>query len=261
MMTGHAPASFASHIQWYGHTAKDTPAIKSALFKTMATHLRATHKQYTALARNHQLQPEERRRPPRKQPVPRPPRPPKPPAPPKPPKPPKPVKPIATKAPPRPPTPKLIHPVTRSRGAQKRPRCVGCNLFICPCSPLVGSPPLSHAAAPAAAADEGDDPETLRSIQMAQCATAMLVAPRTAVTVAHPPSPPNSSLFLTIRPPLFPLLYPLIYHPPLPSLPPRSHRRTIMWCEQNRGAGVRTCSVVAQCCPRDAGGASRRWQR
>jgi hypothetical protein len=34
-----------------------------------------------------------------------------------------------------------------------------------------------------------------------------------------------------------------------------------MWCEQNRGAGVRPCSVVAQCCPRDAGGASRRWQR
>jgi hypothetical protein len=34
-----------------------------------------------------------------------------------------------------------------------------------------------------------------------------------------------------------------------------------MWCEQNRGAGVRPCSVEAQCCPRDAGGASRRWQR
>ena len=151
MMTGHAPATFASHIQWYGHTAKDTPAIKSALFKTMATHLRAIHKQYTALARNHQLQPEVRRRHPRKQPVPRPPRPPKPPAPPKPTKPPRPVKPIATKAPPRPPTPKQIHPVTRPRGAQKRSRCEGCNLFICPCSPLAGSPPLSHAAAPTAA--------------------------------------------------------------------------------------------------------------
>jgi hypothetical protein len=37
--------------------------------------------------------------------------------------------------------------------------------------------------------------------------------------------------------------------------------RTDDVCEQNRGAGVRPCSVVAQCCPRDAGGASRRWQR
>ena len=226
MMTGHAPATFASHIQWYGHTAKDTPAIKSALFKTMATHLRAIHKQYTALARNHQLQPEVRRRPPRKQPVLRPPRPPKPPAPPKPTKPPRPVKPIATKAPPRPPTPKQIHPVTRPRGAQKRSRCEGCNLFICPCSPLAGSPPLSHAAAPTAAADEGDDPETLRSVQMAQCATAMLVAPHTAVTVAHPPLPSQLQPFPnnpapSVPPPLSPYISPSSSLPP-PSLPPQN---------------------------------------
>ena len=77
-------------------------------------------------------------------------------------------------------------------------------------------PPLSMRSVPAAAADEGDDPETLRDIQMAQCATAMLVAPHTAVTVAHPPSPPNSSLVLTILPLLFPLLYPLISPSPFP---------------------------------------------
>jgi hypothetical protein len=35
----------------------------------------------------------------------------------------------------------------------------------------------------------------------------------------------------------------------------------MMGCEQNRGAWVRPGSVVAQFCPRDAGGAPRRWQR